>query len=374
MEKAINIVSFDIPFPANYGGVIDVYYKLVGLKNAGIKIQLHCFEYGRKHAKQLEALCENVYYYKRNTGFFSHFSLLPYTVKSRQSKQLAKNLQLNNYPVLFEVLHTCFLLKDARFAGRKKIYRHSNIEHEYYKELARSETRFFKKIFLTTEAFKLKRFEKILNFADIILAVNNKDASYFIEKYPNAKTIYLPSFHQNNSVSIPEGKGEYCLYNGNLSVSENYDAVIWLIDNVFTKIDKKVIIAGLNPPEFLIKKIARYKHIQLVSSPSQAQMDELIRDAQVHVMYTKQPTGLKLKLLNVLFTGKFIVTHPNMISGTSLQGNGCLYICNTPEEFIKQIHACFTIEFNAEMLNLRLQQVQVFNNERNIKLLINTVF
>ena len=28
MEKHINIIALNIPFPANYGGVIDIYYKL----------------------------------------------------------------------------------------------------------------------------------------------------------------------------------------------------------------------------------------------------------------------------------------------------------------------------------------------------------
>ncbi len=32
------------------------------------------------------------------------------------------------------------------------------------------------------------------------------------------------------------GKGNYILYHGNLSVSENYNAALWLIENVFSKI------------------------------------------------------------------------------------------------------------------------------------------
>ncbi len=32
MDKYLNIVSFNIPYPANYGGVIDVYYKLEALR------------------------------------------------------------------------------------------------------------------------------------------------------------------------------------------------------------------------------------------------------------------------------------------------------------------------------------------------------
>ena len=30
--KNINIVSFDIPYPPNYGGIIDVFYKIKALK------------------------------------------------------------------------------------------------------------------------------------------------------------------------------------------------------------------------------------------------------------------------------------------------------------------------------------------------------
>ena len=47
MNKHLHIVSFDVPYPPDYGGAIDVYYKLKALHEEGIKIYLHCFEYGR---------------------------------------------------------------------------------------------------------------------------------------------------------------------------------------------------------------------------------------------------------------------------------------------------------------------------------------
>ena len=74
----LHIISFDVPYPANYGGVIDVFYKMKALHEAGIKIHLHCFEYGRPAAKELESLCEKVYYYKRNMSKLQLFSKLPF--------------------------------------------------------------------------------------------------------------------------------------------------------------------------------------------------------------------------------------------------------------------------------------------------------
>ena len=61
MSLALNVVSFDVPFPPNYGGVIDVYYKLVALRDSGVKIYLHAFVYGRQPSPQLEQICEKVY-------------------------------------------------------------------------------------------------------------------------------------------------------------------------------------------------------------------------------------------------------------------------------------------------------------------------
>lgn len=374
MNHSLNIVSFDVPFPANYGGVIDVYYKLYWLKQAGIKIHLHCFEYGRGEAKELERLCEKVYYYPRKTGFLSNLSLLPYTVKSRKAKELEENLLSNDFPILFEVLHTCYLLNDSCFANRKKIYRHSNIEHEYYAELSKTERNVWKKLFLKIEAWKLKRFESILNHANLILAVNQKDTEYFQKKYASVKTMYLPSFHGNETVNITQGKSNYILFHGNLNVSENYEAAIWLIDNVFSKINHKVIIAGLNPPKFLVERVKQFKNIELKSSPTESEMLNLIHEAQCHVLYTAQPTGLKLKLLNVLFKGRFVICNNHMISGTGLEENSSLIISNTPEKFISAINETMSKDFSDTLINERKNLISNFGNEKNAKKLIENVF
>ena len=64
-SSELNVVSFSVPFPANYGGVIDVFYKLKALSKLDVKIILHCFQYDRKPSKELENICEQVYYYPR---------------------------------------------------------------------------------------------------------------------------------------------------------------------------------------------------------------------------------------------------------------------------------------------------------------------
>ncbi|HQV01406.1 MAG TPA: mannosyltransferase, partial [Bacteroidia bacterium] len=88
----LHLVSFDIPFPADYGGVIDVYYKLKSLAQVGVKVHLHCFGYGRKQSEELEKHCYTVTYYQRNTAKSQLFNRLPYIVVSRGNELLIQNL------------------------------------------------------------------------------------------------------------------------------------------------------------------------------------------------------------------------------------------------------------------------------------------
>jgi hypothetical protein len=151
----LNIVSFNIPYPADYGGVIDVFNRIKTLHSMGVKIILHAFQYGRKVSPELEKYCSQVYYYKRHTGFWSHISLLPYIVKSRRSGLLLSRLLENDAPILFDGLHACYYLADRRLRNRCKIVRAHNIEHRYYYGLYRLPSSFFKKSFYLLESWKL---------------------------------------------------------------------------------------------------------------------------------------------------------------------------------------------------------------------------
>ena len=58
-EQHLHIVSFDVPWPANYGGVIDVFHRARTLTEMGVKVHLHCFEYGRGEQETLN-FCHEV--------------------------------------------------------------------------------------------------------------------------------------------------------------------------------------------------------------------------------------------------------------------------------------------------------------------------
>ncbi len=332
MISVINIVAFDVPFPANYGGVIDVFHKIRTFHQLGVKVHLHCFEYGRGEQPELEKYCESVSYYKRKSSWTFALSSKPYIVVTRKSKELKKNLLSNDFPILFEGLHTCFLLNDTDLKDRITIYRESNIEHRYYNHLAKSEVNWIKKIYLNMEARKLKKFESTVEKASMNFIVSETDYHYFEMKYGKLSNHFIPSFHEHNEVLIPEGLGKFVLYHGNLSVSENYEAALYLIRNVFSVIKVPFIIAGLNPPEFLENEVKKHPHISLIANASQEKMTELLENAQINFLYTNQATGLKLKLLNVLYHGRHCLVNSKMVEGTTLDK-----ICKVEDSVDKQI-------------------------------------
>lgn len=370
--KAVNVVSFSIPYPPNYGGIIDVFYQLKALHATGIKIYLHCFQYDRQPASELNEYCAQVFYYKRKTDLVNNLSHTPYIVKSRSNKELLNNLLKNDYPIIFEGLHSCFFLTDKLLQNRLKIYRACNIEHEYYRHLAASSSKIKDKLFYIIESKKLKHYQKFLRYTDAMLTVSTKDYDYLKRTFPDNKVVCMPCFHCNNSITSHTGRGSYALYHGNLSVEENIDAVKYLINNVFSKTDIDFVVAGLKPTDEIRDLIYRSRRVRLVPNPDEETMRELITDAHVNVLYTNQATGLKLKLLNVLYQGRFVLANSKMCAGTELE-KVCL-IADCDEDMIKGLDDLFEKPFTREYITLREQVLEEhYNNRKNLQTLLDVL-
>ncbi len=366
----LHVISFDVPYPANYGGVIDVFYRIKALSEAGVKVHLHCFEYGRGHAEVLNR-CHEVKYYKRDTSFWKQLSREPYVVASRRSEALIKDLLKDDYPILCEGLHTTAILNDSRLGGRKVFVRAHNVEHDYYRLLADSEPTFWKRWFYRMEARKLRRYEPILKKAAGIFAITRQDADYFNQHY--GKAVLVPGFSALSRVCSETGRGDYVLYHGNLSVAENKKAAQWLVENVFSELDVPCVVAGLNPPDSLRKLCSRYPHVRLKANLHDAEMMDLIRNAQVNVMVTDQPTGLKLKLMNALYNGRFCLVNDDMVRGTSL--DQLCVLAEEPEQFISQIRRLMKEDFTEDDINERDEALkELYQNEKNAQIIMDSIY
>ena len=367
----INIVAFNTPYPPDFGGSIDVFYKLKSLAEQGIRIILHCYTYKTfRPQSELEQFCEKVFYYPRQKGLLHFFSCIPYIVSTRRSRKLLQNLKESGVPVLFEGLHTCGWLRHDNLAGQVKIVRMHNVEYRYYQELSRVTTHPVKKLFYFTEYLKLKQYEKIISAANCIAAISASDQEYFKSRHPDS--VLIPAFHQFSEITSRTGIGSYFLYHGNLEVEENQEVVEFLVNKVFRGIDIQLVIAGKNPPLRIKRFQMENPGITIMANPSGIEMDRLISEAQGCIIPTFQATGQKLKLLSSLYAGRFCIVNNKMVSGTGLE-NLCI-TGETPEEFRTILKKFRNLPFSgAEIARRERFLFKLFSNRINAEILIKKI-
>ena len=369
-DKRIHIVAFDVPYPADYGGVIDVYYRIKALYQLGFKITLHCFEYGRGKQTHLDEITEKTYYYKRQKSFLNGFNKRPFIVSSRRSKEILNRLLEDEYPILFEGLHTTWCLENKAIQKRVTYVRTHNVEHDYYSGLA-NKAGLLKKIYFQQEANKLKKYESILNYSTKIFAISEKDATHFNTVSENVSV--LPACFDTFENTTLNSTEKYALFHGKLSVSENEEAAVWVIENIWKK-EKTLLplkIAGKDASNRLLELAHQY-NITVISNPSEEEMNELISKARIHVLVSDQATGVKLKLLTSIQSSGHVVVNPLMTEGTDL--SHLCSVCENGSEFVSKIQEIQEEELSKAAFDQRNHFLKThFNTLENCKVFISCI-
>ena len=362
----LHIVSFDVPYPDNYGGVIDVFQKIRQLHALGVSIHLHCFEYGRKESAELKKYCSEVYYYERRLSKIKLLQQSPFIVNTRENDVLLQRLLRDDVPVLLEGLHCCLYLPQLS-KHKKTVVRCHNIEHDYYRQLADAEKNAFKRLYFRTEASKLEKFEANVFPGNTLAAISANDHRYFSTRYGNAA--HIPAFHRFDKCQSLNGTGNYFLYHGNLSVAENFKAAAWLAMEVAPKLNAELVIAGQHPGADLRKILQQEPNIRLVANPSASDLHQLIREAQVHLLPSFQSTGIKLKLLEALFSGRHVLANKMMVQEEKLKS--LCYLEERSESFAAKANELLFVPFTSSALAEREEVLHHdFSNKKSAEKLM----
>jgi len=90
-------------------------------------------------------------------------------------------------------------------------------------------------------------------------------------------------------------------------------------------------------------------------------------------MITFQASGLKLKLLNALYNGRFVLANDAMTAGTSLKD--LCNIANTAEEMKKSINQLFSKKFDPSIIDERRRKIGInYANATNAEKLKELIF
>lgn len=375
--STIHVISFQVPYPPIYGGLIDVYYKLKVLHENGWKVVLHTYRYANAcEETALLDVADEVYYYHRNTGLSAMCSLIPYIVYSRRDKTLLQRLMSDDAPILFEGLHTCYFLTSSLLKHKKKYVRMHNIEHDYYRGLSKASHSWIKKIYYTIEAWKLKRFERVLSYADGVFAISKNDTKDLCSRYSHVSIEYLPCFYNKKKVGDSFAshflRDKYLLYHGNLSVEENAfvaKEIISLVQSSDFPKDLHVYIAGYHPADTLKRATLNASHVTLIENPSEEEMEQLVRGAHIHLLLTHQATGVKLKLLHALTRGNgHVLVNSNMLPEEAFR-EFC-HVADTCSDLMNAIRRLSSASLSQADIDLRIERLKMLGYQNRLPSLL----
>jgi glycosyltransferase involved in cell wall biosynthesis len=367
-ERILHIITHDVPWPADFGGVMDLFHKIKTLHHQGIKIHLHCFLNKRPPQDELKKYCASVTYYERKKISGISF-ILPFIVNSRKCRHLIHNLKKDNHPILVEGIHCSYYCSKGKLDGRKVLLRLHNTESEYYYQLALHEKNPLKKMYFKCESWLLKRYEARLASKLNIAAVSQQDVDLYRQRFNATKIFHLPVFIPYTDAAGKQGNGCFCLYHGNLSINENEEAVIWLLENVFKQLPVPFVIAGKDPSQRLEYLAHQHEHTCLVANPSDKELHDMIAKAQINILPSFNNTGVKLKLLNALYNGRHCV-----VNSAAVEGTGLKHLCTIAEDaddFKTAIDYLYNIPFEQRQNEQRKKVLsQHYDNEKNAAKLI----
>ena len=106
------------------------------------------------------------------------------------------------------------------------------------------------------------------------------------------------------------GTGNFCLFHGNLDKTEHAYAANWLLQNVFNKLEVPFVIAGDNPSEKLEQAAHEKMHTCLVSNPSEKELKDLIKKAQINILPSFVGQCNSGLLYQSLAIGRHLLTNP----------------------------------------------------------------
>jgi glycosyltransferase involved in cell wall biosynthesis len=304
-------ISSRFPYPALKGEQVILYNRLKHLSKRHEITLLTFYQDDRelKHLEQLKQYCRNVETIRirrfesiYNLLFFSAFSKLPLQslyFKSNKFKQCLNQL-LDS--VDFDVVHT-YMLRMAEYTrhiGKPKVVdlidcMQLNLENRL------AFLKYPQKILYSEELKRIKLYEKeIVNEYDASIVVSDVDRDYLDSNEVVAIPLGINTDLYKRNLPLPHN--QTIIFSGNMAYYPNESAIVWFLENSFTKIKRsvpgvKLKIVGINPGS-RVKKYHDGKTI-VVTGFVESVTNEMTT-SQVAIAPMQSGYGMHIKLLEAM--------------------------------------------------------------------------
>jgi glycosyltransferase involved in cell wall biosynthesis len=245
--------------------------------------------------------------------------------------------------VLLESLFTTPYIETVRnYSSSKIILRSHNLEYIIWQRLSRESVNPAKKIYLKLLSSQLKNYElNILKKIDGIATISNQDKNKYLELKCPVETVTIPfgietKNYNNNNKNREDGKLKF-FHLGAMDWKPNLEAVGWLLDEIWPKIQKKIPnaelhLAGKNMPDWLFKK----KNINVFNHKEVQDSSKFISEHDVMLVPLLSAGGIRVKIIEGMAHGKAIISTKIGAEGIDYKNEENILIANSPKDFYNE--------------------------------------
>ena len=369
--KRILVVANDFPFPPAHGAAVDMWNRILNLREMGYTVDLLATVKDTPDDIRLNEVrkhVENLWVVHRNSNIRSLLSLVPFQVRSRATLEHV-NIDHRFDGIILEADYVAFFLKNPAARGAKLILRVHNEQVSYFRELAEGAAGWLKKLYFYSESFKFRFFSQlVMRKCDLIWFISDSDREEQVQRHPSddKKFLFLPTHVSPRDLKPFSGNGNTALFIGGLTISHNSDSVKWYIKNVHPQLaDLKEYAfqvagrtAGRPIPE--LRNLAqRNPGVLLEEDP--VVLDWLYEHSAVFVNPVIRGAGIKVKVVQAIQAGVPVVSTSMGIEGTGFKDSVHVLVADTPKAFAECVRSVITEPGLAEFL---VHNAQSFLRER----------
>jgi glycosyltransferase involved in cell wall biosynthesis len=326
------------------------------------------FELGKNFEtiKYVDIPADKHFYGKYLIAAKSLFQKSPYTINWLRSKKMEIAIKEQLERSDYDLVHIDTISLDIYrplLGDIPLIMDHHNIESHMMIRRSKKEKNWMKKIYFLQEGLKLRAYEKKVcsNYSGHITCsdIDSKRLRKLtsgpeITDIPNGvDTKYFKSAGlKQNPYTI--------IFAGRMNWYPNVEAADYIVKEVFPLLKQrfplaKLVLAGANPPQHLIKRSQENDGIQVTGF-----VDDIrpyIDQASVYVCPITDGGGTKLKILDALAMAKPIVASRIAAEGINVQDGKNIILADSPQEYVDAIGLLFESESRRSEMGIEARKL-----------------
>jgi glycosyltransferase involved in cell wall biosynthesis len=293
---------------------------------------------------------------------------------------IIKTLKFESFDiVLLESLFTTPYIKTVRSYSKSKIIlRSHNIEYIIWERLSMKNNNPFKKLYLRLLSVQLKNYELgILKKIDGIATISNKEKNKYLEQEFPLKIVTIPfgieTKNYKNKTKNREDRKLKFFHLGSMDWKPNLEAVGWLLDEIWPKIQKKIPnaelhLAGKNMPDWLFKK----KNINVFNHSEVKDSSKFISDHDVMLVPLLSAGGIRIKIIEGMAHGKAVISTKIGAEGIEYKNQENILIADSSKEFYNEALKIYSGKTNFYKIgeNAREHILQTYDQNKISKKLV----